>query len=64
MSANLPSDVGVVSLVKFRCCILKSGVFISQFTFCRSGTFGGYVIYCFMVFKMLFSCSFVLYNVS
>ena len=38
VSANLPSDVGVVSWVKFVCCILNSGVCISQFTFCRSGT--------------------------
>ena len=35
MSANLPSDVGVVSLVQFWCCIRKIGVVISQFHFCR-----------------------------
>ena len=41
VSANLPSDVGLVSLVKFQCCISKISVFISLVHFCRSGTFDG-----------------------
>ena len=64
VSANLPSDVGVVSLVQFRCCIRKIGVVISQVHFCRLVTFLVKFYYWFIWFKCYFHWCSVLYNVS